>query len=358
MSEKEKEMWVQKITKIIIATVSLIVLIISIWIMFDCFKKPTDQESFIMNYSSNANVDYKVYLKSNRFYDQKYLGKNKKYVSNLIDYIDIDFNYIFRTSLKADSSYSYSIQAIIGSDYELNGKSAELWSKSYTLVPTKSLTSNNTSTYTLKENVKINYNQYDALAKKFREEYGVVADTKLTILVNIDSNSNIKNDYNKTIKDSKRIKIVMPLNKAVTDITVTGADSLSKNVTQTIKGELHVNYFLLIISIILIVISAPICIVMFYKLFKITNVSQYILQLRKILKGFGDIIAEVTTKPDLRGLNIIEVKKFEDLINIEEELRVPILYYELEKDNEAWFIITTGNQVYRYILRASSHIKL
>ena len=105
-------------------------------------------------------------------------------------------------------------------------------------------------------------------------------------------------------------------------------------------------------------ISAPVCGITFYKLFKITNVSQFIVQLRKILKGYGDIIAEVTTKPDLRGLNIIEVKEFEDLINIEEELRVPILYYELEKDNEAWFIITTGNQVYRYILRASSHIKL
>lgn len=358
MSEKEKEMWIQKITKIVIATISLIVLIISLWIMFDCFKKPADQENFIMEYSSKPEANYSVHLKPNRFYDQKFLGQGKKYVSNLIDYVNIDFSYNFKTSLNSDLNYSYYVKAIISSDYELNGKSAELWSKTYDIGTPKSSTVSNVHTYTIKDKVSVNYSQYDSLAKKFREEYGVVADTKLTILINIDSTANVKDGYSKTIKDSKKINVVMPLNKAVTDITINGIDSTTKNITQTVKGEMNINYFLLVVSIILIVISAPVCIVTFYKLFKITNVSQFILQLRKILKGYGDIIAEVTTKPDLRGLNIIEVKEFEDLINIEEELRVPILYYELEKDNEAWFIITTGNQVYRYILRASSHVRL
>ena len=359
MSEKEKQMWIQKITKIIIATVSLIVLIISLWIMFDCFKKPQDQENFIVNYSSGATADYRVYLKPNKFYDQKSLGKGNKYVSNLIDYIDIDLGYSFKSTLISDSSFSYNVEAIISSDYELNGKSAELWSKKFVLYPTKTSSSNSTVTHNYKESIRIsNYSQYETLAKRFREEYGIVADTKLTIVINVDATSNIKGNYNKNVKDSKKITLVMPLNKSVTDISVSGVGESSKNVTQTVKGEMHINYFLLIVSIILIVVSAPICIITFYKLFKITNVSQFILQLRKILKGYGDIIAEVTTKPDLKGLNIIEVKEFEDLINIEEELRVPILYYELEKDNEAWFIITTGNQVYRYILRASSHIKL
>ena len=358
MSEKEKQMWVQKITKIVIATISLVVLIISLWIMFDCFKKPEDRQNFIVNYSTSADIDYKVYLKPNKFYEQKYLGKGNKYVANLIDYVDVGFDYKFNTTLPSDTNYSYNVQAVISSDYELNGKSAELWSKKETLVSNKSLSSDSKTSHSLKDTVRVVYSKYDNLAKKFREEYGIVADTKLTIIISLDANTKIKGNYNNNVTDSKKVSLVMPLNKSVTDITVSGADKTAKDITQTIKGEMHINYFLLIISVILIVISAPICLITFYKLFKITNVSQFIVQLRKILKGYGDIIAEVTTKPDLRGLNIIEVKEFEDLINIEEELRVPILYYELEKDNEAWFIITTGNQVYRYILRASSHIKL
>ena len=63
----------------------------------------------------------------------------------------------------------------------------------------------------------------------------------------------------------------MPLNKAVTDITVNGISPTSKNITEFIKGEVKINYVLLIPSIIIALISAPICFISFYKLFKITN---------------------------------------------------------------------------------------
>lgn len=352
MSDKERKIWIDKFIKIFLATISLIILIISIWILVDCFKVPADIESLVMNYNSNANVDYKVYLKPNKFYDQTYLGKDKKYVSNIIDYIDIDLNYMFNTTRKVDTRYTYSISASIGSEYELNGKSAELWSKKYVLVPSKSLNENNVFGFKINENLKIAYDKYDSLAKNFKLEYGIVADTKLTITINISSVSSIK-DYKKNVNDKKIITLVIPLNKAVTDVTVKGADSVSNNITQIIKGENNVNYVLLVLSIIMLIVSAPTCIISFYKLFKITNVSQYMLQLRRIIKGYGDIIAEVTTKPDLNGLNVIEVKEFEDLINIEEELRIPILFYEVEKENKAWFVITTSNLAYRYILRAN-----
>ena len=149
----------------------------------------------------------------------------------------------------------------------------------------------------------------------------------------------------------------MPLNKAVTDITVTGVEPVSTNVTETIKGGRHINYVLLVASVIAMLVSAPICFISFYKLFKITNVSQYIVEQKRILKGYGDVIAEVTTKPDLRGLKIIEVKDFEDLVNIEEELRVPILFYELIHESESWFIITTSTQAYRYVLKSHADLE-
>lgn len=356
MSEKEREIWIQKITKIVIATISLIVLIISLWIIVDCFKVPADRTNLILNYNSSSDIDYKVYLKENRFYDQKFLGKDKKYLSGIIDYIDVNLNYAFSATRKISSSYSYSVDAFINSDYELNGKAAELWSKKYSLVPIKKETKDNTYNFKIQEKLKIDYSKYDAMAKKFREEYGVASDTKLTIVINISSTSNVR-DYKKSINDNKTIRLVIPLNKVVTDVTVSGNTPTKNNVTEVVKGERVINYPLLIIAAVMFVISTPICAITFYKLFKITNVSQYMVQLRRILKSYGDIIAEVTTKPDLRGLNIIEVKEFDDLINIEEELRVPILYYELERDNEAWFIITTGNQVYRFILKASTHMK-
>lgn len=356
MNEKEKQVSLQKFLKIMWASISLLVLIISIWIIFDCFKKTPDQEQLVLNYSSNTNLDYKIYLKPNKFYERSYLDKDKKYISNIINYMDVNLNYIFNTTVLSDTSYSYNVSAVISSDYDLNGVTAELWSKTYQLVAPKSLTKTSSSGFQIKENLKIDYGKYEALANSFKEEYGISADTKLTILINIRSNTSVSN-YNKSIPVSKTISLVMPLNKTVTDVTVSGTDAVSQNVTQIIKGERHINYVLLIGAIIAAIISAPICFISFYKLFKITNVSQYIVQQKKILKSYGDVIAEVTTKPDLHGLKIIEVKEFEDLINIEEELRVPILFYELIQESESWFIITTSTQAYRYILKSQSDLQ-
>ena len=50
-------------------------------------------------------------------------------------------------------------------------------------------------------------------------------------------------------------------------------------------------------------------------------------------------------------------KDFEDLVNIEEELRVPILFYELIHESESWFIITTSTQAYRYVLKSHADLE-
>ena len=39
------------------------------------------------------------------------------------------------------------------------------------------------------------------------------------------------------------------------------------------------------------------------------------------------------------------------MINIEDELRIPILFYESIKGKESWFIIINNDKAYRYILK-------
>ncbi|MBO7079749.1 MAG: DUF5305 domain-containing protein, partial [Bacilli bacterium] len=351
MSEKEKKVSIQKFTKIFLGTLFLIVLIMSLWIIVDCFKKTPDRTETVANYSSKPTVDYKVYLKPNKFYEQKYLTKGKKYISNIIDYIEIEFNYLFSSSKPVNYTYTYKVDADVSSQYELNGSIAELWKKNYNLLPSKTVVEKGTNVKT-SEKIRIDYAKYDSLAKGFREEYGVVAETKLTVSIDLSLTGKYESD---SMSEAKTITLTIPLNKAVTDVSVLGDNSTTKDITRTVKGETNVNYVLLVPAIILALVSAPLAAITFYKLFKITNVSQYIIEQKKILKGYGDIIAEVTTKPDLQDLKIVEVKNFEDLLNIEEELRVPIIFYELSGNDESWFIITSGTQAYRYILKSNIH---
>ena len=57
MSEKEIQVSIQKVLRIIYATVSLIVLIISLWIIFDSFQKTPDEQKFVANYRIAPSVN-------------------------------------------------------------------------------------------------------------------------------------------------------------------------------------------------------------------------------------------------------------------------------------------------------------
>ena len=41
------------------------------------------QEKITLKYENNSDIDYKVYLKDNNFFDEKYIEKGKTYITNL-----------------------------------------------------------------------------------------------------------------------------------------------------------------------------------------------------------------------------------------------------------------------------------
>ena len=44
-------------------------------------------------------------------------------------------------------------------------------------------------------------------------------------------------------------------------------------------------------------------------------------------------------------------KNFEDMVDIEEEIKSPILFYEIKKGSESIFTIVNGSYIYRYMLK-------
>ena len=90
---------------IITGLVILIVLGCILSLLFD-FRKTKK-----MHYEEKSNLDYKVFLKENQFYDTPYLPKDKKYISALINYIDSNFSYTFRSDDNINLKYDYYIDA-------------------------------------------------------------------------------------------------------------------------------------------------------------------------------------------------------------------------------------------------------
>ena len=74
-------------------------------------------------------------------------------------------------------------------------------------------------------------------------------------------------------------------------------------------------------------------------------------ELNKILKEYGDIIAEADNMPDLTKYDVVNIKQFNDLVDIEEELHSPIICNEIREDLESWFLIFHNETAYRFILK-------
>ena len=70
-----------------------------------------------------------------------------------------------------------------------------------------------------------------------------------------------------------------------------------------------------------------------------------------LLKNYEEIIITIEELPNTDGLETIEITDFNDLIDLEETLKIPIMYLNIIPNKESWFILIHNNFFYRYILK-------
>ena len=116
-------------------TLSILFSIISIVLITNLLSV---NETKLVSYQENGNIDYNVYLKPNEFYDNEYLGKDMVYVASLIKNIDVNINYDFIISDKQDVDFTYQILGKL-SVYN-DSKTSVLFEKDYTLLEAKKIT--------------------------------------------------------------------------------------------------------------------------------------------------------------------------------------------------------------------------
>ena len=124
----------------------------------------------------------------------------------------------------------------------------------------------------------------------------------------------------------------------------------NKTVVSTTESNKEINKPLLVIGIILIFIAVMIILDAIRKSIKFSKKTDYAIALNRILKNYGDIVAEIVSPVEIDNLNVIEVKNFDQLLDIEEEIRMPILFYETIPDEQGEFIIICDNMAYRYVI--------
>lgn len=345
--------WVQ----VFIIIFVILLMAFSLWAIAKSVKPNAAQSKELYSYNYTNDLNYKVYIKQNKFYTQPYMEMNKQYIASLIDHIDVTTKYHFQSTEDLQYTYNYEIVATVkGIFADSEEKASEVWSKAYPIAPMQTQTGTG-KTIDIDKTVSIDYNQYNAIMTDFRNSFGLSVDAVVDVAFKVTITGGLPGQE-QTLKETNNVLLQIPLLKTTIQMKPTFENNGRNviNAKPVVNNEKNIP--LLIFGVALLIFSIYMFIIFSKKLLKATKKSEYVLQLNKILKEYGDIIAESDNLPDLSQYDIVSIKHFQDIVDIEEELHSPIICNEVREDLETWFIIIYDKTAYRYVLKYENFGKI
>ena len=133
-----------------ISFLAIFLMITSFFLIYSSLNIKTSSNVALLTYSEKSNLDYKVYLKKNDYFKEKYLPKNRQYIASIIDYIDVFYDYTFSSSKHIDAKYKYKVVAKINAQYKVDTNSIkQVWQDEYVLSEGKELEIKDKNTFTI-----------------------------------------------------------------------------------------------------------------------------------------------------------------------------------------------------------------
>lgn len=314
---------------------AIFIFIISIFLML---RTTNIVEDVLYSYNTNSKINYKVYIYANDYIKSEYMEKGNTYISNLVDRININYNYSLEESKNLKVNYKYDVTAKVVVKHNSTGK--ELWKEDIVLVDSKNVDTTNNKINII-ENTDVPFKVINDKVKSFKMQFNI------PIIAYLDVNLTIRDGA--TNKEIDTTGISMNLNEDTFEISENKVGVNTQDITkqtETNSNILYIEGFVAAASLIYAVFSI-------YNAVNKTFVkkSYYSKAIYKILKNYGDIVAELVKPVDLSGLKVIDVKNFDQMLDVEEELRIPIMFYETIKNEEGYFVLVHQDMAYRYILR-------
>ena len=339
--------WVQVFLLILV----LIVLAFGIWAVARSLSGNGNNRDELYSYNYNSSVSYKVFLRDNNFFTANSLGMNKQYIASLVDYIEMEAKYNFQSDKDLDYTYTYDVVATAKGVYaEAESEASEVWSKEYPVAAAETKSGTGKS-FTVDKTVQLDYNTYNQIMTDFRNQFGLSVDASVDLSLRLNITGSLKGEETQNLQESNTMTLNIPLVKPTFVITPDYVNNGGETIYKDADSGYEINIPLLVLGIALLLVGAVMLKKIGGSLLTTTKKSEYVLFLNKILKEYGDIIAKAENVPNLTQYDVVHIKDFNDLVDIEEELHSPIIYNEVREDLECWFMIFNDKTAYKFILR-------
>lgn len=330
----------------------LIIIVFVFALSFFCIFVKRNENHYVKFNESNK-TEYKVYLKNNDFYKDNYLEEDKEYISTLIDYINANFKYSLNLDEKnVEYKYSYKIDA----DLNVKRKSSNnyLYHETVNLVEKKEVDTNR-SNVSINENIKIDYNYYNDIIKKFINIYS---------LDDINSNLIVKmyisvvgscEEFEENANKESIISLSIPLASKVTGIELT--DNLMSGQNSVIQCKKNYNYvyIFLILCIVCLLLDLLLVFITFKYIYTTRTAENiYEKELKKILNNYSSYIQKLNNDFNFKDYQLLRIDTFTDMLEIRDTIGQPILMRENKEKNGAYFVIPGISKIlYVYRLKVS-----
>ncbi len=336
-------------SRIIVLLILMVLSLVIVGILYYSFLTYEDNQE--ISYDNNGYVNYKLYLKDNTMMDRKELEDSRDaYFTDLLDKIDVNFEYDFLINRKTNINFKYNVVAeIVIKDIK---EEKELYSDRFILASKQGLKINNDNNIVINETIKdIDYGYYQSIAYSYSSQLGEETKNYLNIYLEV-FKENDKKERNYVLNETDRVGVLIPLSSDMVLAKITANDLAKKGQIDRI-GFINTKRDIICIAGIFGVLAI-------YFALKIYNLiillkdkkSVYDKYVSKLLNKYDKVIAESTTVIDLKKYDVIKIKNFDELLDIYDNLELPIIYCEVVKGEKCYFYIKNNKDVYLLQVKA------
>lgn len=340
-------MKISKVKKRAILTICIIAIAVLLFSIIREWStvKYKDIEKVYYSYNSTGNIDYRVYLKPNSMYKEKYLEKDRFYIFKFIDRVDMNFKYNYTANASADLNVEYNVCAYLQG---LHGDENEvLWSKEYVLIPDTSFVAEN-STAEINVSLPVELDYYNNIKQALYLESEVNAPVVLNVVFNIHTTAETDNG---TIEDKISPNLSIPIGNTIIRMegepSATGENKISEMVKYRLPVDKETIFLLAAITIAMIIISV------FVGLIKPeAPPDAFEKQIAAIFKEYEERLAGLEHTIPYHFSDVINVGSIKDMVKIADEIGQPVFYYKVNtiEERKIEFFVFDNNRVYYMVI--------
>ncbi len=329
----------------------ILFVLISLFCWFSYFlinKSFASYNTTTLEYGENGIVNYDIQLVDNDYYANNTQESGRGYVSSLIDKISTNMQYNTFLSNKVVLAYNYNV---VGKLYIYSEEGNILLDEEYKLVDEQKDTIYGKK-LNIMEDFTIDYKKYNDIAKDYVNTYAPNATSKFVVTMNVSYDGEYENFNETQLNHKAYIEMSIPLLKDTITIDVNTKNLKPDGYYEEVVLESGINNLYSYFGLASLIIATMLAI-RFISLILVLKPkkSKYSALRDGYLKDYDRIIVNTKTLPKFTNANIIDCYDFNELLDAQSTLELPIHYHEIVRNQKCVFYIRNGKDIYKYTLK-------